>query len=429
MYTGELVTPPALARLGKALAAVALAALIACLVNEIDIDLTREIWGQDSLISVHIPVGVDFRNGLYRPAEALVHGGDPYKDVGIWYPPLTMVVALPFQLLDADRAVLAQVGVLVIMNIAALLLALAIAREVFVEPGRRERVLDSVLTFPLFCILGFWLVTSYGFLFSLERGNFDIYALLAALAGLWLLVKRPNQLWLQVVCFSIAAHMKVYPAVLFLLVFWKHRWKSLLPLGVVNAAFLLCLGPYNAKYFLWMVAFAVRTPTPWLGMSNHSAAAFATSVSESLGLTGLAWLPVLVCYLVPIGLWAAATLRLLKRGFSNEGAVWLFLVSIPLMDFIPTTSHDYKLVLLTAPVAILCFHLAREYAGSGGRIHLAQIAVVGALAALIAVSYVRLPDWLGNKYPFVLVLQAVMLWVMFTRPSVGIRQQLPSSQT
>jgi hypothetical protein len=149
-------------------------------------------------------------------------------------------------------------------------------------------------------------------------------------------------------------------------------------------------------------------------------------VSESLVTIRLAWLPVLLCYLAPIGLWATASLRLARRGFSNEGAVWLFLVSIPLMNVIPTTSHDYKLVLLTAPVAILCFHLAWEYASSGRRIRLVQMAIVATLAALIAVSYVRLPEWLGNKYPFVVSLQAVMLWVIYTRPSARVPEPPPS---
>lgn len=423
------MTPPELTRLRQVLALVALAGLVSCLVNQIDVDLEGQTWGQEPLIPVHIPVGVDFRNGLYRPAEALVQGGDPYKDVGVWYPPLTMLVALPFQLLDVDRAYLAQVWVLAIMNIAALLLALRISKEVFCEPGRRDRILDSVLTFPLFCLVGFWLVTSYGFLFSLERGNFDIYPLVSALAGLWLLVKRPNQIWLQVVCFSIAAHMKVYPAILFVLIVWKHGRRSLLPLGVVNAAFLLCLGPYNAKYFLWLLVFVVRTPTPWLGMSNHSAAAFANFVNESLGTMGLVGLPVLLFYLVPIGLWAIACLRLVRRGFSNEGAVWLFLMSVPLMNVIPTTSHDYKLVLLGAPVAIVCFYLAWEYASSGRRIRLVQTAIVVALAALIALSYMRLPGWLGSKYPLILALQAVMLWVLATRPSGQLAEPTPSGAT
>lgn len=410
------MTQPVLARLRQALALAVLAVLVGYFVNQIDIDLEARVWGQEPLIPIHIPVGVDFRDGLYRPAEVLIKGGVPYEDVTLWYPPLTMVVSLPFQLLDVDRAYLAQIWVLVIMNIAALLLTLGISKEVFCEPGERESASGSVLAFPLFCILAFWLVTSYGFLFSLERGNFDIYPLLAALAGLWLLVKRPNRVWLQVICFSIAAHLKVYPAVLLVLIIWKHGWKSLLPLGVVNVGLLLCLGPANAKFFLWMLAFIVRTPTPWLWEGNHSAVSFAHMVNGYLGSRGLAEVPVLLFYLLPVGLWAFACLYLVRRGFSNQGAVWLFLMSVPVMNVVPSTSHDYKLVLLTAPVAILLFYLSWKYALSGRWIHVLQIAFVIVLATLLALSYTRLPPWLWNKYPFILALQVAILWVFATRP-------------
>jgi hypothetical protein len=39
---------------------------------------------------------------------------------------------------------------------------------------------------------------------------------------------------------------------------------------------------------------------------------------------------------------------------------------------------------------------------------------VGALAAMLAVSYIRLPIDLGNKYPFILALQIVFLWALVT---------------
>jgi hypothetical protein len=91
--------------------------------------------------------------------------------------------------------------------------------------------------------------------------------------------------------------------------------------------------------------------------------------------------------------------------------------SVPLMNFIPATSHDYKLVLLGAPLAMLLFFLSLEYGWSGSWTRALQIAAAAALAAVLALSHARLPVELGNKYPFILALQMVLLWAFLTTRS------------
>ena len=411
------MSDPVMRRIKFALAMVALAAFVGYFVNHLNINTENWMWEQEYLFGAATPVGIDFRHGLYEPAQVLVRGGNPYTDYGLWYPPFSVVLALPFQLLNENTAYLAQVWLLVGMNIATLWLALKASREAFAEPGGSNGIDNLVLTFPLFCVIALWVETSYGFLFSIERGNFDIYTQLAAVSGLWLMVKRPNWLWLQVVCFSVAAHLKVYPAILFVLVLWKHGRRSLLPLTVVNIALLLSLGPANAGHFLRTLIGSFGFPHLWQG--NHSAASFGSMVNGYLGPRGLGSVPVSVFYIAPIGIWVFACIYLLRRGFSNAGAVWLFMLSVPMMNLIPATSHDYKLVLLGAPLAMSLFFLIREYATSGWWIRLLQIAAVGALAAVLAVSYIRLPIDLGNKYPFILALQIVFLWALVTSSAIG----------
>lgn len=413
---------PMVRRLRLPLVMVALAAFTGYFVNHVNINTVDWTWEQEHLFGSIAPVGIDFRNGLYRPAEALLHGRNPYTDVGLWYPPFTVILAMPFQLLDANRAYLVQVWLLVGMNLATLWLALGVSKEVFAEPGAAAGVLDHVLTFPLFCVIAGWLVTSYGFLFSLERGNFDIYTQLAAIAGLWLIVRRPNWLWPQVVCFSVAANLKVYPAILLVLVVWKHGWKSLLPLAVVNIALLLSLGPANAGHFLRTLIGSFGFPYLWQG--NHSAASFGYMVNDYLTRRGLGSVPTVVFYLLPIGTWVFACMYLVRRGFSSAGAAWLFMFSVPLMNLIPATSHDYKLVLLGAPLAMLLFLLSLEYGWSGSWTRALQIAAAAALAAVLALSHARLPVELGNKYPFVLALQMVLLWALLTPSSARPRDAL-----
>jgi len=404
-----------LRRVKLALAMVALAAFVGYFVNHLNINTSNWTWEQEYVVPALTPVGIDFRDGLYRPAETLLNGGNPYTDNGLWYPPFSVVLALPFQLLNENTAYLVQVWLLVGMNIATLWLALKVSAEVFAEPEGSEGITDHILTLPLFCALALWLVTSYGFLFSIERGNFDIYTQLAAVAGLWLMVKRPSWVWLQVVCFSVAAHLKVYPAILFVLVLWKHGWRSLLPLAVVNIALLLSLGPANAGHFLSSVTGAVQAPYLWQG--NHSAASFGHMVNGYLGPRGLGSVPGAVFYIAPIGIWVFACIYLLRRGFSSAGAVWLFMLSVPMMNLIPATSHDSKLVLLGAPLAMVFFFVSLQYSWSGRRVRALQVAVVGGLMAVLALSYTRLPAVLGNKYPFILALQMGLLWVLLTRSS------------
>jgi hypothetical protein len=223
--------------------------------------------------------------------------------------------------------------------------------------------------------------------------------------------------------------LKVYPAILLILIVWKHGWKSLLPLSVVNTALLLCLGPANARFFLWVMRVTVGTPTLWHWQGNHSAESFAYMANQYLGSRGLGEIPVLLFYLLPVGLFAFACLRLFRQGFSNKGALWMFVLSAPVMCVIPKVSHDYKLVILAGPLAILLFHLAWEYAISGRRIRVLQTAIVVALAALIALSYTRVPEWLGNKYPLILALQVASLWVLATRPSGQPTNPSPSGAT
>jgi hypothetical protein len=410
------VNGPGVRRIRLGLAAVALAAIIGYFVNHVNIDTVNWTWEQEYLFGAATPAGIDFRHGLYEPAQVLIRGGNPYTDYGHAYPPFSLLVGIPFQLLDENIAYLVHIWLLLGMNIACLWIALSVSKAAFSEQSDANDAADHVLAFPLFCVLVLWLVTSYGFLFSIERGNFDIYTQVAALGGLWLMVKRPKSLWLQVLCFSVAAHLKVYPAILFALVLWKHGRKSLLPLAVVNLAFLLYLGPANVGHFL--ASMTGMAQWPFLSQGNHSAASFANMVNHYLSGRGMGQVPTVLFYIAPVAIWLTACIYLVRRKFSAAGAAWLYMCSVPMMNLIPPTSHDYKLVLLGAPLAMLLFLLMWQYGHSGSRIRALQIVVVAVLMTMLALSYTRVPVVVGNKYPFVIALQAVLLWALVTPVTV-----------
>jgi hypothetical protein len=396
---------------------VVLAAFIGYFVNHLNINPAGWTWEQEYIFPALDPAGSDFRSGLYRPAEGVLHGADPFVDSQA-RSPFTVLMGMPFQLLDEDHAYLAQMLLLIVMNVITLWMALKISREVFLGVPGHEDAADQGLVFPLFCGLCLWLVTSYAFLFSMERGSYDIYAGLAAVVGLSLMVRRPDRVWLHVLCFSVAVHLDAYLAILLVLPVWKHGRRSLVPLMVVNLVLLLCLGPANVMHFVSSVTGAVQVPDLWQG--NHSAASFGLMVNGYLSERGLGSVPAWAFYALPVGLWMVGGLLLLRRKYDHTGAVWLFCLSVSLMNLIPATRPDTKLVIMVAPLAMALFLATWEYAGSGRRGRLLQMGAVSGLIAILGISYTRLPTVLGHKYPFILAFQFVLLWLLVT-PSSGDR--------
>lgn len=372
-------------------------------------------WNRPYLFPLMTPVGADFRDGVYFPGTLLAKGMDPYDASTFWYPPFSALFLLPYQVVDPDRAYLIHTFVLIFLNIASVWCAIRLTESTVTRRASSQETCSPRMTLPLFLPLAFVAVTSYGFLFGIERGNFDLYALAFSLAGLWILVQNPNRVWLQVICFSVAAHLKVYPAILFLLLFWKHGRKCLASIVLINATLAFCIGPAPALHFIETLSGLGDSLRVWVG--NHSAASFGQMVNDFLSVRGLPEIPGLVFMGVPVVIWLASVWILLRRGYSEAGAVWVFALSVPMMNLIPSTSHDYKLVLMNAPFAILFAFLLDHYVESGRPTSLAQIAAACALLFFHSVSYVALPSIVGNKYPFILGTQVLLLWTILTVPS------------
>lgn len=416
-------------RLAFPLLVVAGAAFLVFFANQVRPRINDEyLWEPTDLFPSRSPAGMDFREGLYDPATAWLQGQSPYTHSGLWYPPFSVLFSLPFHLFDVNRAYIGQVGLLFALNIAAIGLAVLISKTALGAEESRS----SAIALPVFLMLAFLEVSSYGFLFSVERGNFDIYPQFAALLGLWMILRKPSWMWPQVICFSVAAHLKVYPAILFVLVLWKHGWKSLLPLAAINAALLLSLGWESATQFLSVVTRIPTGSTDWVG--NHSAASFARLVNDQLASKGTAPFSGLVFLLPPLFLWVFGAVKLLRRGYSSAGALWLYALSVPMMNLLPGTSHDYKLILLGAPLAMSVCFLCGMTGAHEQRGRSAQIVVLMGVAIALSVSYAGLPLLLGNKYLWVLAFQGVVLWALLTArhtktPALGAAAPLTPEQS
>ena len=88
-------------------------------------------------------------------------------------------------------------------------------------------------------VAGVWLMTSYGFMYEVERGNIDLYALFFALLSVWLMLRLPRSPWWPAIALAISINLKLYPGVLLVLLLWRYRLKAVIPAIVTNVVLLL----------------------------------------------------------------------------------------------------------------------------------------------------------------------------------------------
>jgi hypothetical protein len=366
-------------------------------------------WEAPYLFPLMEPVGADFRAGYYDPARYLMEGKSPYLENGLIYPPFSALFAVPFTLFPVETAYALQVALLFFLNMATIYLAIQCLRlalsQMGLVPGLEARSAGTLL----FVLVSFYTLTGYGFIFSAERGNFDIYPQFFSILALWMLIKKPSQIWLPVILISLAAHLKIYPAALFVLILWVHGRKSLLPLLVANLFLLLIIGPFNAVEFL--KTFTAYTFQPYLWEGNHSAASFTAYLNQyTLEYLGIS-LPEWLFYVAPVLIWAGGVLILRKWGKKSRplSLVLLFVLSVPLMNLLPSVSHDYKLVLLSAPLAILLiislWKISESNHNSARIAEIVKIVLLMLLMLGISRTYVYSHPAFKNKYLLILLIQ------------------------
>jgi hypothetical protein len=418
-----------IARSTRAVALLAVASVLVIVLNQVLAGVSvAGGWRPHQGLPVMTPAGADFRDGVYLPAQQLLRGAT----LDSIYPPLVAVMGLIVAWLPYELAYKAQVVGLLLANLGTILLtALMVERSWGARLGVRSDYLRA-WGLSVIALLSVVWVSSYAFAFSLERGNCDAYAILAAVWGVWLMIKRPDaSAWLPALAIGVGTHLKLYPVLLLAIVIWKYRRNSIVPILATNAALLFVAGPADVVRFASALRSFVDVGLQvWVG--NHSGASFGGLVSRVTGLPA-----------VPLGvvLTGAAVLLLLiawfavfRRPYDNRGAVLAMAVSVGPMCLIPQTSHDYKLVILSVPVTVLLLLLGARYAASGSARPLSCLAFLIALVGALGRSYTLYPLYLQNKYPLILLLEVLavaMTWSLVSEDaSVGNRgrSNLPGSR-
>jgi hypothetical protein len=346
-------------------------------------------------------------------SSRMVHGENPLH-ANYNSPPFTALFYYPFTWLDFKTAFAVNFSFVIAANLLFFGLLVDLLRRVTQRDVSRSTpdplVLPLLALTALFCIQ--FQFRSYGFEFALERGNYDSFALLATGAGIYFALLNPQSIWLPLICFSLATHLKVYPALFLILLFLYRGKRVLLPMLALNIALLFCFGFRRGIEFL--IGLYRYSHSAYLWKFNHSAFSFSVQFFERLFPSGLGpgvihIISMFVLVGVPVALWVHGIVRLRDSANFPRTGILIAALSMPLFSFIPSVSHDYKLVIQILPLFIGIFYFSLAYLQSGNWRSLSGIVLILLCAALLARS-TRFPNFpfLDNKYLALLLLQCLI---------------------
>ncbi len=375
------------------------------------------------------PVGWDFRTGLYEPMR-FIFFGEPvgYNDFAKFeypsiYPPFVNLFSLPYAFLNVNSAYILHVFLLLSANLFSMILAAAMVKQtIFMDiqlsPHNRSLVLAAI-----FSALLFYLLSGYPFAFSIERGNVDAFGMFFALLSMWLLIKKPGWIWAQVILLSIAAHLKIYPAILFLILLYKHGKKMILPAILTNLVLFFCLGPNIAFGFIYSMTAYTNQPNAMIWIGNHSAHAFAVLLTQEYRKLDPAFSVLQTIFtLLPILLWGVMLFLIWRKRANVSTPILFFMASVPVMELLPSFSNDYKLIILAPALVILVSILFKTLLTGQGRWDFLQLILLVGLMGLLSRSPAlneHLSTLINNKYLWVLALEILMI------PAVARYLRLP----
>ena len=277
-------------------------------------------------------VGPDLQRVLSY-GESWLRGDSPYIGMNL-YPPLATICFAPLTLITAlhAQAVLSVISVLTYASVVGTILWVSRTRSIGVI---------GAAALSLF---------SYGFLFELERGQFNIIAIGLCFYAVCLhqRSKATRWVWLAYALFSVSIQLKLYPAI-FLLFFvpWKEprrrKWTIVAALAAFNLLLFTIMGYDALLGFLAALEKQITSPYRWVG--NHSLSSFSFLVSLGLpppipGIVGLVMTS--LCFICL----AAASFSYVRHGTRSSTKTAALVLACGAL-LIPAVSHDYTLPVLT----------------------------------------------------------------------------------
>jgi hypothetical protein len=344
------------------------------------------------------PIAVDLRMAIDF-GRLWLNGSSPYNGLNL-YPPLSTLLFAFWSGVGFETA-----HITLAVTTVALLFTLLIGLSLHHSKGRGLSPLTALFLFSS--------VQSYGLLFELERGQFNVLAMGVSLCGVWLFHARPRWRLLAFALFSLGVQLKLYPAILVLLLIEDYRdtignLRRAAGLALVNVALMFAFGP---RLFADFVAAFGQLAFQFSGPANHSIDSFSVFATETLSRhwTLPASFPAMAEAVMLVGFGGClATIVWLNRRDRRPGLdPYLLLACTIGALLIPPISYDYKLSILVAPVALAALEFERTAADTHpGAIGLAAFVVMVSAYTTTLYSFAFKPTVLDNNCPALFVMLA-----------------------
>lgn len=344
-------------------------------------------------------------------SESWLNGHSPYTGLNI-YPPLTAALFTPLLLVSGA----AGFKVMTVVTIAGFIL-MTLVLPIRLRRGAALAILPILVTA---CGL-----VSYGFQLELERGQFNVISVMLCYLAIWVFHRAPARRPLAYALFVVAVQLKVYPLIFMLMLVddWRD-WAGILKrwawLGAANVALLFALGPAVFTDFLAAMTQHVQEPSAWTG--NHSIRSYLLQLPAAHEHIALLEAAATLLTAVCLGLVVLKAIARNTRGINGELLLACTLAAL----LIPPISHDYKLALLAAPLAVMLADDGESWrarAGTESRFRLAM-ALAFALAFAYAstlLSYDYRPGVIDNAEPIVMSMLLLTAALSLTLDSATAR--------
>lgn len=344
------------------------------------------------------PIAVDLHS-VIDFGRLWLNGSSPYNGINL-YPPLSTLLFAFWAGIGFETA-----HIVLAVATVALLFTLLIGQALHHSRGRGISPVTALFLFSS--------VQSYGLLFELERGQFNLLAMGASLGGVWLFHARPRWRLLAYALFSIGVQLKLYPAILALLLIDDYRDTSgnlrrASGLALVNVLLLFALGP---RLFADFVAAFGQLAFQFSGPANHSINSFAVFAAETLARhwTVPASFPALAetLMLVIFG-GCLVTIVVLNRRDQRSGLDPYLLLACSIGALlIPPISYDYKLSILVPAIALAALEFERTAAHTHpGAFGVGSFVVMVSAYSTTLYSFAFKPTVLDNNCPALFVMLA-----------------------
>lgn len=364
------------------------------------------------------PIGHDFREIVSISSIWYHTGANP----PILYPPFTLIFFTPFTFLSFE------IG----YKILVLIIVLCYILITFTIPQWINKSKEISPFAMLILITG---ITSYGFQFELERGQWNIIAFAFCLSAIYIFHDRPTYRWLAYLLFTISVQLKLYPAI-FVFNFiedwsdWRNNLKRIVGLGILNILAIFIFGSNPILATIKSIG-GITSSYSHVGRSlNHSITSFIVFILKSkilprkqviLWLLQNPWLLQLF-FLIFFGLcFLIIILQIYKNNISGFNP-HIFLGCSIGACIIPSISFDYKLSILPACI-MMSIPSILAYKEGGNRALNILLAFIFSIAySSTLYSFITKPIIIQNNFPALLLIFIVCIVSSYIKSNRAVKK-------